>query len=295
MLPGMELLSCPEMAVPAEVMQHVVRVESSHNPFAIGVVGGRLVRQPQNLSEAVATARMLEEKGYNFSLGLGQVNRYNLIKYGLDTYEKAFKTCPNLQAASKILAECYSRSGGNWGKSFSCYYSGNFETGYRHGYVQKVYASINQGRALAASTAGAIPVIPAGGVRRAVNDSVKAAAVREVDSIVSRRIDSAADRFANGLAAQAEPSLRPQAALPAQQPAGVVGAAVTPMQPAAASDPDLYVIRPTGAGKGVAVPAGGGAPPASHVPAYAPQAVAGAAVPGTSTPPPTSGDGAFVF
>ncbi|WP_425612210.1 lytic transglycosylase domain-containing protein [Xanthomonas indica] len=292
MLPGMELLSCPEMAVPAEVMQHVVRVESSHNPFAIGVVGGRLVRQPQNLSEAVATARMLEEKGYNFSLGLGQVNRYNLIKYGLDTYEKAFKTCPNLQAASKILAECYSRSGGNWGKSFSCYYSGNFETGYRHGYVQKVYASINQGRALAVSTSGAIPVIPAGGVRRMVTDSAKAAAVREVDSIVSRRIDSAADRLANGLAAQGQMPMRPQAAVAAPQTTGAVAAAAA--QPTAA-DADLYVIRPTGAGKGVAVPAGGGAPPAPHVAAHAPQAVAGAAVPGTSTPPPTSGDGAFVF
>ncbi|NIJ72988.1 lytic transglycosylase domain-containing protein [Xanthomonas sp. LMG 9002] len=290
----MELLSCPEMAVPAEVMQHVVRVESSHNPFAIGVVGGRLVRQPQNLPEAVATARMLEEKGYNFSLGLGQVNRYNLIKYGLDSYEKAFKTCPNLQAASKILAECYSRSGGNWGKSFSCYYSGNFETGYRHGYVQKIYASINQGRALAVSTAGAIPVIPAGNVRRVVTDSAKAAAVREVDSIVSRRIDAAANRLAGDLTAQGQPPMIPQASIaaPAQQAAIVGTAASTPQ---AAADSDLYVIRPTGAGKGVAVPAGGGATPASHVPAYAPQAVAGAAVPGTSTPSPTPGDGAFVF
>ncbi|MDQ1092763.1 type IV secretion system protein VirB1 [Xanthomonas sacchari] len=294
MLPGMELLSCPEMAVPAEVMQHVVRVESSHNPFAIGVVGGRLVRQPQNLSEAVATARMLEEKGYNFSLGLGQVNRYNLIKYGLDTYEKAFKTCPNLQAASKILAECYNRSGGNWGKSFSCYYSGNFETGYRHGYVQKVYASINQGRALAGSTAGAIPVIPAGGVRRVVTDSVRAAAIREVDSIVSRRIDSAADRLASGFTRETQPSVPAQAAIaaPVQPTAGAVAAA--PAQ-AAAADSDLYVIRPTGAGKGVAVPAGGGEPPAPHAAAHAPPAVAGAAVPGTSTPSPTSGDGAFVF
>ncbi|WP_425509305.1 lytic transglycosylase domain-containing protein [Xanthomonas sontii] len=294
MLPGMELLSCPEMAVPAEVMQHVVRVESSHNPFAIGVVGGRLVRQPQNLSEAVATARMLEEKGYNFSLGLGQVNRYNLIKYGLDTYEKAFKTCPNLQAASKILAECYSRSGGNWGKSFSCYYSGNFETGYRHGYVQKVYASINQGRALAASTAGAIPVIPSGSVRRVVNDSVRAAAVREVDSIVSRRIDAAANRLASDLATQAQSSVRSQAAIPAPvQP--IAGDMVAASAQATAADSDLYIIRPTGAGKGVAVPAGGGATPAPQPPAHAPQAVAGAAVPGASTPPPTSGDGAFVF
>jgi type IV secretion system protein VirB1 len=48
-----------------------------------------------------------------------------------------------MQAGSRILADCYSRSGGDWGKSFSCYYSGNFVTGYRHGYVQKIYASMH--------------------------------------------------------------------------------------------------------------------------------------------------------
>lgn len=141
----MELMSCPSLAVPNEVMHHVVRVESSYNPYAIGVVGGRLVRQPRNLSEALSTVRMLESRGFNFSLGLAQVNRYNLAKYGLDSYEKAFQACPNLQAGSKILAECYGRSKGDWGKSFSCYYSGNFVTGFRQGYVQKVFASISEG------------------------------------------------------------------------------------------------------------------------------------------------------
>ena len=142
MLPGMELMGCQDLAVPVEVMHHVVRVESSYNPYAIGVVGGKLARQPRNEPEALATVRMLERKGYNFSLGLAQVNRYNLEKYGLDSYQKAFQACPNLKAGSKILAECYGRSGNNWGKSFSCYYSGNFVTGFRHGYVQKVYASM---------------------------------------------------------------------------------------------------------------------------------------------------------
>src|SRR3546814_9638555 len=94
------------------VMQHVVRVESSFNPYAIGVVGGHLVRQPKSLPEALATVRMLEQGGYNFSVGLAQVNRKNLDKYGLDSYEKAFQACPNLQAGSRILAECYSRSNG---------------------------------------------------------------------------------------------------------------------------------------------------------------------------------------
>lgn len=142
MLPGMELMGCTDLAVPPEVMHHVVRVESSYNPFAIGVVGGRLVRQPRNLPEAVATAQMLESRGFNFSLGLAQVNRYNLKKYGIGSYEAAFQTCPNLIAGARILAECYSRSKGDWGDSLSCYYSGNFVTGYRHGYVQKVFASM---------------------------------------------------------------------------------------------------------------------------------------------------------
>lgn len=145
MLPGMELMACADLAVPAEVMHHVVRVESSYNPYAIGVVGSRLVRQPTNLAEAVATARMLEQRGYNFSLGLAQVNRHNLHKQGLDSYEEAFDTCANLVAGSRILADCHARAGGDWDKSFSCYYSGNFTTGFRHGYVQKVRASISGG------------------------------------------------------------------------------------------------------------------------------------------------------
>jgi type IV secretion system protein VirB1 len=138
----MEPLNCPQLAVPKEVMHHVVRVESSFNPFAIGVVGGRLRRQPKSLPEALATVRMLESRGYNFSIGLAQVNRYNLGKYGIDSYERAFETCPNLQTGSRILAECRKRSGGDWGKAFSCYYSGDFVTGYRHGYVQKIQASM---------------------------------------------------------------------------------------------------------------------------------------------------------
>lgn len=145
MLPGMEMIACPNLAVSPEVMQHVVQVESSANPYAIGVVGGQLVRQPSNLGEALATVQMLDAKGYNYSLGLSQVNRANFARYGLDSYEKAFDRCANLTAGSRILADCYKSAGGDWGKAFSCYYSGNFTTGFREGYVQKVLASISSG------------------------------------------------------------------------------------------------------------------------------------------------------
>ncbi len=159
MLPDLALMNCQDLAVPATVMQHVVHVESSFNPYAIGVVGAHLLRQPQNLSEAVSTARMLVNRGYNFSLGLAQVNRYNLTKYGLASYSQAFQACPNLQAGARILAQCMARSGNDWGKSFSCYYSGNFTTGYQQGYVQKIYASMRDANTVPATRSLAIDVI----------------------------------------------------------------------------------------------------------------------------------------
>lgn len=166
MFTGMEMTMCPNLAVPAEVMQHIVRVESGANPFAIGVVGGQLVRQPASLDEALATVQMLDAKGYDYSLGVAQVNRRNLGSYGLETYAKAFDACANVAAGAQILAECYGRSGQDWGKAFSCYYSGNFVTGYRDGYVQRVYASMQADASSQAPTASPIPLRSSGAPRR---------------------------------------------------------------------------------------------------------------------------------
>ena len=152
------MLECPDLSVPKEVMQHVVHVESSRNPFAIGVVGGYLARQPKSLDEALAAVSQLKEEGYNFSVGIAQVNRYNLAKYGLNTYADAFDVCSNLRAGSRILRECYDRAQ-DWGKAFSCYYSGNFATGFKHGYVQKIFASIRKSQAIAQAPE-AIRIIP---------------------------------------------------------------------------------------------------------------------------------------
>ncbi|MGY4889988.1 UNVERIFIED_CONTAM: lytic transglycosylase domain-containing protein [Xanthomonas axonopodis] len=242
MLPGMELMGCTGLAVPGEVMQHVVRVESSLNPYAIGVVGGRLVREPRGLEEAVATAKMLEQKGFNFSLGLGQVNRYNLQKYGLTSYEMAFAKCPNLVAASKILAECHSRSGANWGKSFSCYYSGNFETGFKHGYVQKIYASIRE--SVGSSGVKPIAVVPNRTIKMRAEKPLQQAFTELADAVVARRIRDIANP-------QTQVSQQgPMIASPT--PVGQ-GPSASPLPPA---DDAFYVVKATGQGKGVAVPAG---------------------------------------
>ncbi|MEX1828793.1 lytic transglycosylase domain-containing protein [Luteibacter sp. CQ10] len=207
------MMGCQNLAVPAEVMQHVVNVESSRNPYAIGVVGGQLVRQPQNLPEAVATVRMLEEKGYNYSLGVAQVNRANLGKYGLDSYEKAFDLCPNLKAGSQILAQCYASAGGDWGKAFSCYYSGNFVTGYQDGYVQKIFDSMARQAAMVG--ASPIPLQIASGAATAMakaaptvttNDAAARVAMRSVaDAALSAAIAPAISRVS---------AVGPQASMP---------------------------------------------------------------------------------
>lgn len=146
-------------------MQAIARTESGFNPYAIGVVGGRLARQPRDSEEAVATARALEARGINFSVGLGQVNRFNLARYGL-TYETAFDPCANLRAGSAILHDCYQRASAAFGQgqhalraAISCYYSGNFIGGERgqssgSSYVQRVVAN-------ARSAAGPVDIVPA--------------------------------------------------------------------------------------------------------------------------------------
>lgn len=129
--------------IPKVVMEAIVSVESSRNPFAIGVVGDRLVRQPRNLNEAVVTANQLDELGKNFSVGLAQLNKSNFTRFNLKDVAQAFDRCTNLQAGASVLSECYQRSGSSIGKALSCYYSGNFVTGFEHGYVQKVIRLID--------------------------------------------------------------------------------------------------------------------------------------------------------
>ena len=132
--------------VHADTARALVSVESALNPWAIGVVGGALLRQPRNRAEALATAKALKDGGWNFSVGLGQINVGNFDRLGL-TVESAFDPCINLAAMQSVLAECFDRASSTASqavdqvalrKALSCYYSGNFATGFRHGYVRKV-------------------------------------------------------------------------------------------------------------------------------------------------------------
>ncbi len=165
------VLSCAPL-VAQDTAHALIHVESAGNPFAIGVVGGALVRQPVNRAEAVATVAALEAAGWNYSVGLGQINKRNFQRYGL-TATTAFEPCANLAAMQSILGECFARASQRQPKqvnqaalrdAFSCYYSGNFVTGHQHGYVGKVLAAWNSrprppggGAGIALSQAGLSP------------------------------------------------------------------------------------------------------------------------------------------
>lgn len=147
--------SCAPRVAPATTLA-IIAVESGGNPHAIGVVGGRLQRQPRSAAEAVSTASQLQRDRWNYSLGLAQINRANFARLGL-TPQSALDPCTNLRAMQTLLTECHLRARGHpqaaVRRTLSCYYSGNDTTGFRDGYVARVVAA-------AAARAG--PVRPPG-------------------------------------------------------------------------------------------------------------------------------------
>ena len=126
--------------------QAIVSTESAYNANAIGVVAGRLERQPRHAHEAVATANTLRAAGWNFSVGLAQINVHNLERFGMSLAD-GFDPCMNLQAMQRVLGDCYEQAASNGGsqrtlrRAVSCYYSGNFTTGFRRGYVSRVVSN----------------------------------------------------------------------------------------------------------------------------------------------------------
>lgn len=140
------ILSCGLWVHPATA-QAPVAVESGFNPYAIGIVGARLQYQPSSFEQAVATAGALRGDGWNFSAGLAQINVKNWQRLGL-TARDVFEPCANLRAMQRILVDCYVRAPAQWKDgqarlraALSCYHAGDFSSGWRDGYVQRVEAA----------------------------------------------------------------------------------------------------------------------------------------------------------
>lgn len=126
-------LQCAPSIHPA-TLTPIIKTESSFNPYAIGVVGKLLPRQPQSLDEAVSTVHELVKEGANFSIGLGQINRQH---FDVGKPEQVFDPCTNLRMTAVVLQGCYSTAlkadtdpQSALRKAISCYYTGNQTRGF---------------------------------------------------------------------------------------------------------------------------------------------------------------------
>lgn len=124
-------------SVHPQIMHGIIRQESSFNPYAIGVVNGSLSRQPTTKDEAVRAVKTLQAKGMNYSMGLAQVNKQHMRRFGF-TAESIFEPCANVKAGAAIFNQCHTAAKAKFGNTphaigaaLSCYYSGNFTTGFK--------------------------------------------------------------------------------------------------------------------------------------------------------------------
>ncbi|MDA0385591.1 lytic transglycosylase domain-containing protein [Vibrio owensii] len=133
------LLNTCQSQVDASILKRLIDNESARNPYAIAVVGAKAVNQPDNLEDALRIVSDLDKGGFNYSLGLMQINKKNFPAYGL-TVEKAFDACTNIEVGADIYAHCYQRAQKQspnkshqqlLDDAASCYYSGNFSRGYQ--------------------------------------------------------------------------------------------------------------------------------------------------------------------
>lgn len=138
-------LSCAPQVHP-QTMAKLAHIESSFNPYAIGIDtrGVFLTRQPKNEKEAIETAKNLMALRINFGAGAFQVSSRNFKKYGL-TPETVFDTCINAKKGQEIFLDCFDRDVDARTRSMqtrlkragSCYNTGNYRDGFTNGYVAK--------------------------------------------------------------------------------------------------------------------------------------------------------------
>ena len=133
---------CAPTVAPETVLA-IVQTESSAEPFALNVNGGRQPARQGNAADAAATARRYVAAGYSVDLGLGQINSRNMRWLGL-TWETVFDPCTNIAALGQLLTANYNAAKpGRDPQSalrvaLSMYNTGSQTRGFRNGYVAKV-------------------------------------------------------------------------------------------------------------------------------------------------------------
>jgi type IV secretion system protein VirB1 len=137
-------------------LRALITVESAGNPNAVSLNRPQqladaglnpsdfITRQPQSKAEALQLARRLLQLGITTSVGLAQINIEHApqLHYSL---AQVLDPCTNLKIAQQILIDCDHAQGNatifnarRLQRTLSCYNTGNYQTGIRNGYAQRV-------------------------------------------------------------------------------------------------------------------------------------------------------------
>jgi type IV secretion system protein VirB1 len=146
MMPSLDMMQQCAPNVAPQTIAAIIQVESGGNAFALGVNGPIKNRpHPRNPAEAAMLAKHYIAQGYSVDLGLMQINSGNLRGLGY-TVEQVLEPCNNLRAGSHILGRGYAGATKHYGQgqdalraALSAYNTGNYEHGFKNGYVAKYY------------------------------------------------------------------------------------------------------------------------------------------------------------
>jgi Transglycosylase SLT domain. len=122
--------------VNVKLLYAIAKVESDFNPYAINVnANGRSIKEyyPKNKYQAKIVLNYLLRHGYNFDVGIAQINIINIKRWGLDPYA-LLDPCYNLDVSAKLLRELVDRYGLSWQAVW--HYNG------RPSYAYKVYHAL---------------------------------------------------------------------------------------------------------------------------------------------------------
>lgn len=122
--------------IPPNLLVAIAKVESGFRPWVINInKDGRSVKviNPRSYTEAVYYLNYIHQYGYNYDVGIGQINVANIRRLNLDPVS-LLDPCNNITVSAYILRENINRYGFTWDAIWR--YNGRKE------YAYKVYKAL---------------------------------------------------------------------------------------------------------------------------------------------------------
>lgn len=125
-----------EYNIPYQILIAIAKVESGFKPYVINInQNGKSIKviNPKSLQEAILYLQYLHQNGFNYDVGIGQINVSNIKRLGLNPIN-LLDPCNNIKVSAHILKENINKYGLTWEAIWR--YNG------RRDYAFKVYTAL---------------------------------------------------------------------------------------------------------------------------------------------------------